>query len=78
MAHALAGGYDSAARYLSRAAREQVIKRDGGVCVRCSSPGAEIDHIDGDSSDPANLRLLCHTCYGSLCRKPPCAGHVGP
>lgn len=68
MAHALAGGYDPAASYLSRAAREHVIERDGGACVRCSSPGSEIDHIDGDSPDPANLRLH-HTCHvGSLCR----------
>lgn len=26
-------------------------------------PGTEIDHINGDSSDPDNLRLLCHTCH---------------
>ncbi len=63
MAHALAGGYDSVARYLSRAAREHIIERDGGLCVMCSSPGTEIDHINGDSSDPDNLRLLCHTCH---------------
>jgi hypothetical protein len=31
-----------------------------GRCGRCSSPGTEIDHINGDSSDPASLRLLCH------------------
>ncbi len=29
----------------------------------CSSPGTEIDHINGDSPDPDNLRLLCHTCH---------------
>ena len=63
MAHALGGGYDSAARYLPRAAREHIIERDGGRCVRCASPGTEIDHIDGDSSDPSNPRLLCHTCH---------------
>ncbi len=25
-------------------------------------PRPEINHIEGDSSDPGNLRLLCHTC----------------
>ncbi len=63
LAHALAGGYDSTARYLSAAARDHIIERDGGACVLCHSPGGEIDHINGDSSDPGNLRLLCHTCH---------------
>lgn len=43
MAHGLAGGYDSLARYLSRAASKHIIERDGGSCVLCSSPGTEID-----------------------------------
>jgi len=63
LAHALAGGYDSTARYLSAAARQSIIERDGGRCVTCHSPGDEIDHIDGDSSEPGNLRLLCHSCH---------------
>ena len=66
MAHALSGGYDSVARYLPRAAREAIIERDGGLCVFCQSPGTEIDHIDVDSSDPTNLRLLCHSCHAGV------------
>ncbi len=29
-------------------------------------PRTEIDHIDGDSSDPGNLRLLCHSCQAGV------------
>jgi len=63
MAHTLAGGYDSTARHLSRAARENIAERDGGLCVMCSFPGTEIDHINGDNSDLDNLRLLCFSCH---------------
>lgn len=63
MAHALSGGYDSVARDLPRAACEAIMKRDSGRCVQCHSPGTVIDHIDGDSPHPTNLRLLCHTCH---------------
>ncbi len=66
MAMALSGGYDSAARYLPAAARQAIIDRDGGHCVLCDGPGNEIDHIDGDSPDPANLRLLCHSCHAGV------------
>lgn len=63
MAYALGGGYDSTAKYLPHAARQAIIERDSGQCVLCHSPGDEIDHIDGDSSDPGNLRLLCRSCH---------------
>ncbi len=71
MAQTLAGGYDSTARNLSRAAREAIIERDGGRCVWCNSPSTEIDQVDCDSSDRSNLRLLCHPHLprrGSPCR----------
>ena len=29
----------------------------------CGEPGDEIDHINGSSSDAANLQLLCDTCH---------------
>jgi len=45
MAHALAGGYYSPVRYLSRAARDHIVDRDGGLYVLCSSPGTEIDPL---------------------------------
>lgn len=47
----------------SRAANDPIIERGGGVCVLCHSPGTEINHIDGPSSDPANRRLPCHHCH---------------
>ena len=40
--------------YDSCAAHEHVVERNGGVGVRCPSPCIEIDHVDGDSSGPAN------------------------
>jgi 5-methylcytosine-specific restriction endonuclease McrA len=63
IAHLLAGGYRRQARKMSDAVREQVWARDSGGCVQCGKPGAEIDHIRGDSSDPANLQLLCLDCH---------------
>jgi len=66
LAHALAGGYDSTARYLSTAARQSIIERDGGQCQMCHSPGDKIDLIDGASSDHSNLRLLCHSCHAGV------------
>jgi len=63
VAHLLAGGYHEAARRLSPAIRAQVWERDSGRCVSCGQPGAEIDHIAGDSPDLGNLQLLCADCH---------------
>ena len=63
MAQALSGGYDTKARHIPQAKRDYVITRDAGLCVMCGEPGTEIDHIDGSSPDPSNLRLLCHSCH---------------
>ncbi len=38
--------------YLPAAARQAIVERDSGRCVLCDAPDNEIDHIDGDSSDP--------------------------
>ncbi|KAA1421242.1 HNH endonuclease [Nocardioides humilatus] len=67
-AHALAGGYDKKARRLKPERREEVWARDGGKCVQCGADGEEIDHINGSSSDLANLRLLCRPCHGVITR----------
>jgi hypothetical protein len=63
VAHLLAGGYHEAARRLSPAVRARVWERDGGRCVSCGQPGAEIDHIASDSPDLGNLQLLCADCH---------------
>ncbi len=63
IAHLLAGGYRKAARRLSTDLRRQVWERDGGRCASCGKPGAEIDHIAGDSPDLDNLQLLCADCH---------------
>jgi hypothetical protein len=63
VAHLLAGGYQEAARRLSTTVRAQVWERDGGRCVSCGQPGAEIDHVAGDSPDLGNLQLLCASCH---------------
>lgn len=62
LAHMLAGGYDSDARRIPLDVRAHVIDRDK-ACVQCGGPGEEIDHINGDSSHPGNLQLLCRTCH---------------
>lgn len=58
----LAGGYNADARRIPLDVRVLVIERDR-VCVKCGGPGEEIDHIDGDSSNPVNLQLLCKSCH---------------
>ncbi|GAA4033469.1 hypothetical protein GCM10023063_16410 [Arthrobacter methylotrophus] len=62
IAHLLAGGYNAVARTIPADVRTLVISRDK-VCVQCGGPGEEIDHIEGDSSDPGNLQLLCADCH---------------
>ena len=63
VAHLLAGGYQEAARRLSPTSRVQVWERDGGRCVLCGQPGAEIDHITDDSRELGNLQLLYAGCH---------------
>jgi hypothetical protein len=63
VAHLLAGGYRRRARQLSHAVRTQVWARDAGRCVQCAEPGAEVDHISGDSAELSNLQLLCLACH---------------
>jgi HNH endonuclease len=55
--------YDEKARRLSPAQKAAIRERDGDTCVLCGQPGAEIDHIEGSSDDPANLQLLCRDCH---------------
>lgn len=57
------GGYRQSERRLPKGVREAVIKRDGGLCQQCGEPANQIDHIDGPSSDLANLQLLCDRCH---------------
>lgn len=62
LAHMLAGGYNADTRRIPVDVRALVIERDR-ACVKCGGPGEEIDHINGDSSDPGNLQLLCKNCH---------------
>lgn len=66
-------GHDAVARRLSPARRAEVIARDRRRCVLCAAPGEEIDHIDGDSDNPSNLRLLCRACHHDVT-----AAHLQP
>lgn len=64
LAHLLAGGYPAKERHLIPAQRAEVLARNGGLCVACNErPAVEVDHIDGSSSDPANLQGLCRPCH---------------
>lgn len=63
LAHIIAGGYAETARRLTPEQRDEVWKRFGGMCAECGKPGDEIDHINGSSSNPKNLQLLCRKCH---------------
>ena len=66
IAHALTDGYDERARRLTAEQRKEIIERDRGQCVLCGASGTEIDHIDGASNTPSNLRLLCDPCHNKI------------
>lgn len=59
----MGGGYPATARKVPKATKDAVRERDGWLCRSCGDPGVEIDHVDGDSNDPANLQLLCVPCH---------------
>lgn len=61
--------YDEAARYLTPAQKAAIRERDGGLCVQCGRPGAEVDHISSSSDDPTNLQLLCLDCHHAKTRQ---------
>ena len=60
--HLNGGGYAERARVLSKNLRQAIFERDGGTCQVCGAPATEIDHIDGNSRDPKNLRAICGPC----------------
>lgn len=62
-AHIMGGGYDSAARKISKSVRASVFERDKGRCRICGGVGVDIDHISGDADDLDNLQLLCKSCH---------------
>ena len=62
MAWILAGGYPERDRAVPQDVRATVFARDGGRCQICGQPAAQIDHINGNSADPGNLRALCAAC----------------
>lgn len=47
--------------------RNSILKRDGRVCQiagpTCIGTATEVDHIEGHSDDPSNLRSTCHPCH---------------
>lgn len=57
------GGYRSLGRKLTPRIRSEIRLRDEGRCQECGKPGAEVDHIAGNSDDPSNLQLLCLDCH---------------
>lgn len=70
IAHVLAGGYREALRRVPPVTRKAVFTRDKHRCTLCKArPGHEIDHVNGDSSDLTNLRLLCRTCHRQVTRQ---------
>jgi 5-methylcytosine-specific restriction endonuclease McrA len=62
LANILGGGYHETARHVPPKVRVQVFERDGGKCVLCGAPAAQIDHIAGDANALENLRATCGAC----------------
>ncbi len=63
LAQALGRGYPQRARRVPKATRAAVVQRDLGRCTLCGYTGSQVDHINGDTNDLANLRLLCPPCH---------------
>jgi len=64
MAFLIGSGYDRRQRQLSRDTRQLVLGRNAGLCCSCNElPATEVDHIDGSSSEIANLQGLWHVCH---------------
>jgi hypothetical protein len=77
LAHVLAGGYQKQERHIPPDVRQAVIAREKGRCRICGQPGTELDHIDGSSSRPENLQLLCDTCHNEKTRANLVEMHAG-
>lgn len=60
--HLYGGGYPATKRQVSGNIRQEVFARDKYTCMRCGNPATEIDHIQGNSNDLANLQALCGPC----------------
>lgn len=60
------GGYPTEARTMPEELRAQIFERDGANCQLCGAPATEIDHIEGSSNTPSNLRALCKPCNMKL------------
>lgn len=64
MAFHVGGGYDAKARHLDAETRHAVLADNRGLCCACNTaPATQVDHIDGPSSDRANLQGLCLPCH---------------
>lgn len=55
---------------ISKAAREEVIKRDGGLCIFCGRPGNPEAHVisraQGGLGDPQNIVTACRPCHEAM------------
>jgi hypothetical protein len=55
-------GYPDTERSLSQKQRDQIFERDNHTCRLCGKPADQIDHMNGNSSDPDDLRAVCGEC----------------
>lgn len=55
------GGYPEKERRLSDKLRKEIFERDKWLC-ECGKPATEIDHRNGNSNRPNDLRAVCRAC----------------
>jgi hypothetical protein len=60
--HLIGGGRPLRQHLVPPRNREQVLKRDGGVCKICGAPATTIDHIATGCNRPINLHAVCEAC----------------
>jgi 5-methylcytosine-specific restriction endonuclease McrA len=48
------------------ATRRRILRRDGGRCVQCGQPAAEVHHAIPGREDDASLISLCRPCHAVI------------
>lgn len=58
----LGGGYPRRIALIPARTREQVLRRDGGMCQICGAPATSVEHARTACNRPINLHAVCAKC----------------